>query len=252
MKKKCLLILIFSLFLFKMYAGTYICYVYKGTIGKDSVSFYFQLTRRFSDIKNVDLAAYAVVSFVKNNQPLYFKGIIYKKDNAVDLKYDNQKEIKFTFTNQDKIRGCYFSDGNSKHELVLTKTGKMIDTLYKGKVSPVDILMSASTPNYYLLATYEKNESPYSAQMQKLKIFNKSTNKLFQEIDFTSIPTQTGNVISVIFNNVQIVDYNKDGYDDILIWNKYEKMGSAMYAVFNPAKQKFDLLPELSPYQNKK
>ncbi len=101
-------------------------------------------------------------------------------------------------------------------------------------------MQNASLKEFLLIGIYSRKGRYKDAQMDQLKLVDKKSGKIFQTLDFSSIPTQVGNVITNIFLNVEVGDYDKDGCPDILIWNRIGKMGEPLYAYYNPQKRFFE------------
>ncbi len=247
-------IFLFSIGLFFMMhasAGWFICYVYKGMIGKDSVVLFLQMTPHYSDMENKDLPVHGVYINKKSNEPVSLEGFFYRINNKVQLIHRDQhgkqtQLIEFPFSSPALINGTW-SDSNENKKVSLINTGSMIDTLYMDSTKPIDILMDTSLKDAYLVGIYsrEVSGSNNSAKMDKLKVIDKKTGKLAQEIDLSDLDFECGNVFTILFKNVQLRDYNKDGYPDLLIWQKAGKMGSAFYALYDPKKKKFIVRTDL-------
>ncbi len=250
--RKIIFLLFVLVFFSNSYGGWFICYSYKGLIGKDSVVFYMQLSRHWSDMKNKDLPVYAVYMNPKNNEPISLEGVWVRSNQHIRLAHMNKfgkptENMEFVFSAPNQLNGV-LTNTNEKKIVSLVNTGNMIDTSYiVSTVKPIAILMDTSLPNAYLIGDYSLDPSSGSdrASMRNLKIINKQTNRLIQQLDFSGLDFECGNVITILFKNVKLMDYNKDGYPDLEIWKDRGKMGSAFYALYDPKKKQFVMHPEI-------
>lgn len=139
--------------------------------------------------------------------------------------------------------------------LELEKTGELIDTVASAKIDPIDIIQSASLKDKYLVGVYSKKAIGKQAVMRKLKIIDKVTNKVTQEIDFEKVKTASGNVWTIIYGNTIVDDLNNDGIKDITVWNDVGKRGGYLYITYDPKKKEYVLNPtpeadEITPARN--
>lgn len=77
--------------------------------------------------------------------------------------------------------------------------------------------------------------------MNKLKIIRKSDNSIFQILDFSKIETPTGNLMTVIYDNIINVNIKTK---ILIISNNIGRVGGYITVNFNPKTKKFDIDPE--------
>lgn len=75
--------------------------------------------------------------------------------------------------------------------------------------------------------------------MTDLKIISKKTNQTFQTLNFDAVETPTGNLMTIIFDNVSI---NKT--KAFIIYNSYGRVGGYLVVNYNSSKNRFLLNPE--------
>ncbi len=75
--------------------------------------------------------------------------------------------------------------------------------------------------------------------MRELKIIDKETNKAFQIFNFEHIETPTGNVMTIIYDNITIGKGN-----DFLISNQIGRVVGYLNVNFNIKNKQFVLNPE--------
>ena len=75
--------------------------------------------------------------------------------------------------------------------------------------------------------------------MRELKIINKETNETFQTLNFEPIETPTGNVMTIIYDNIMTGKGN-----DFLISNQIGRVGGYLNVNFNIKNKQFVLNPE--------
>lgn len=227
-------------------AGWYTCYTFKGVIGTYPIHLSIQLLPGYSgnpkamNIKGV----YVYDTF---NNPIELDGLLETGNHAVIKELaGKQPAAVFDFIlSGNSIKGSWRSLKTGKSlPLQLEKTGELVDTTDASVIPPIEILQSASLKNKYLVGVYSKTALESRAHMDKLKIIDKATNIVFQEIDFSKVETATGNVWTIIYGNTMVEDSNKDGYPDITVWNNIGKMGGYLYITGNPATGRFTLNPE--------
>lgn len=118
---------------------------------------------------------------------------------------------------------------------------KLIDTSETNQFTSIEILQANSLPDFYFVGDYSKINGEDRAQMDKLKIINKKDNAVFQTIDFLKINTQTGNVMTRIFDNVEVINKNTK---ELNVSNNIGKMGGYLIITFDSKTRKFKLNPE--------
>ena len=193
------------------------------------------------------------------NEPIALNGILNDRTHAVLKETINNQPnamLDFLFYG-NKIKGNWMSLKTIQPEtLELEKTGELIDTVATSKISAIEILQTASLKDKYLVGVYTKKANAQKASMNKLKIIDKQTNKVSQEIDLSKVKTASGNVWTIIYGNTLVDDIDNDGNKDITVWNDIGKRGGYLYIVYDPKKQQFKLNPtpeadEIMPAKNK-
>lgn len=243
-----ILLTVFVLSLFnKVNAGTHICYVYKGVIGSDPVVFNIQIEESYS--KANLLKVNGVYIYQKENSPIPLAGILDLARRKLVLQEiiggKNRAILNLTFS-EKLMTGIRKKTNSTLSQIInLQETSSLIDTAAfdNTKVTGVEIIQDTSLKNYLLVGVYSKMDRYYDAEMDQLKLIDKKTGKPFQIIDLTSIEDPSGVQIENIFKNVEISDHNKDGYNDVAIWNKSGKYGSRLYAYYNQTLKKYQLDP---------
>jgi len=258
MKKSILSLLLCLLFAGTSHAGWYVCYNFKGKIGDRPIHLSIQLLRGYGD--NPDAITVKGVYMYDNlNEPIPIHGILNERTHMV-LKetINNQPNAMMDFLFYgNKMKGTWMSLKNNMtpETLELEKTGELIDTVASVKIDPIDIIQSASLKDKYLVGVYSKKAIGKQAVMRKLKIIDKVTNKVTQEIDFEKVKTASGNVWTIIYGNTIVDDINNDGIKDITVWNDVGKRGGYLYITFDPKKKEYVLNPtpeadEITPAKN--
>jgi hypothetical protein len=258
MKKSILTLFVCLLMAGTTQAGWYVCYNYKGKIGNRPIRLSLQLLRGFGEDKEA-ITVKGVYMFDNVNEPIVLNGILNEKTHIV-LKetVNNQPNAMMDFLFYgNKIKGTWMNLKNMQPEaLELEKTGELIDTLAANKVATIDIMQSASLKDKYLVGVYSKKANTDKAVMNKLKIIDKHTNKVSQEIDLSKVKTASGNVWTIIYGNTLVDDIDNDGKPDITVWNDIGKRGGYLYIQYDAKKQEYILNPvpeadEITPAKNK-
>lgn len=80
--------------------------------------------------------------------------------------------------------------------------------------------------------------------MDRLEIVRKKDNSIFQTIDFSKIESPTGNVFTIIYANIPMVDTKTNLFQ---VSNDIGRTGGLLTVTFNAKTQKFKLnpIPEL-------
>lgn len=250
MLNKIILVILSVLLFNKGNAGTHICYIYKGMIGSDSILLNLQLENLPPTKKSHMLNVNGVYIYKKNNLPITLLGSLDLLNKELVLKEviggKNIAVLKMGFS--EKLMTGNRIKTNSTHSqfVRLCETANLIDTAaFSNKIlSGVEIIQDTSLKNYLLVGVYSKMLRYYDAEMDQIKLIDKKTGNVFQIIDLSSVDTPSGVVIENIFKNVEIIDHNKDGYDDIAIWNNAGKWKSHIYIYYNPLLKKFELNPK--------
>lgn len=239
------MLLLCLLFAGTTHAGWYVCYNFKGKIGDRPIHLSLQLLRGYGDDKEA-ITVKGVYMYDNINEPIPLNGILNDRTHIV-LKetINNQPNAMMDFLFYgSKIKGTWMNlKTMSPEPLVLEKTGELIDTITDAKINPVEIIQTASLKDKYLVGVYSKKTIGKKANMRKLKIVDKITNKTLQEIDFEKVKTASGNVWTIIYGNAIVDDIDGDGHKDITVWNDVGSRGGYLYIMYDPKKKEFKLNP---------
>jgi hypothetical protein len=229
-----------------VYAGWYACYNYKGTIDKYPITLSIQVNEGyFGEKAKKDFNIIGVYKYDKQNSPIRLEGKMNEKDNTVMLYEIHQNQqtavLEFVFSEQE-CTGTWkaVSDKNAL-ALHLHFVSKLIDTVPENQAENIEILQMNALKDFYFTGIYSKKEGQDKAQMDYLQIIRKKDNVLFQTIDFSAIETTTGNVSTIIYENVEITDLKTKS---VTVWNNIGKMGGYLTIRFNAKTQKFKLNPK--------
>ncbi|MGJ8659994.1 MAG: hypothetical protein ACSHWV_09070 [Cellulophaga fucicola] len=241
MKQKYLLLITVFLILglTKSYAGWYQCYTYEGTIGKYPITLSIQITEGyFGEKDKKEFTINGVYKYDKYNNPIKLIGTL--KNNRVKLyeNYADKESAILEFEFSEKFSKGYWTDLKSKKTLPLNLTyvSKLIDTSEDESFKNVEILQLNSLKDYYFIGIYSKEQSTHKAYMSKIKIIKKQDNSVFQVIDFNDLDYSVGNVITVIYQNIEINDLINSKLD---IWCDVGRMGGWFTLSFSKEKNKF-------------
>jgi hypothetical protein len=247
MTKRILTILLFLLHagMTNVYAGWYECYNFKGTIDKHPITLSLQVKQGYFGGKDKkDFNIIGVYKYDNRNSPIRLEGKMNNKDNKI-LLYEianNKHSAVFEFNfSEIESNGTWKSLLTNKAMLLhLHYVSKLIDTLKDNQFANIEILQANSLTDFYFVGDYSKKDGEDRAQMNNLKIIRKKDNVVFQTIDFSTIETFTGNVMTRIFDNVEIADPIKK---EITVSNDIGRMGGYLIITFNSKSQKFKLNP---------
>ncbi|BFM45331.1 hypothetical protein CFS9_39720 [Flavobacterium sp. CFS9] len=243
MKKSILSILIFIIIVTKTYAGWYECFSYKGKIDKYPISLSFQIKEGYFGAKNKKhLNLIGVYKYDKRNTPIRLEGVIdFKKNKILLYEISNEKytaRFEFEFS-KEKCVGVWTNLSTNQHlSLELINTSVLIDQTEENEFNDIEILQAGSLTEFYFIGIYSKKKNSDQTQMDKLKIINKNDNTVFQTIDFSKIKTVTGNIRTIIFDNVEVTGNKKK---ELIVWNDIGRMGGYLTIKFNVKTNKFKL-----------
>ncbi|MBS7256310.1 hypothetical protein [Flavobacterium branchiicola] len=245
MNKKIVTVLAFLLVITNSYAGWYECFGYKGKIDKYPISLSFQIKEGYFGEKNKkNFNLIGVYKYESHNNPIRLEGKLDFKKNKVLLYEINNGKYTATFEfefSKDKSVGVWTNLATNKQlSLELSNTSILIDQIEENEFNNIEILQAASFTEFYFIGEYSKKENYDKAQMDRLKIINKKDNTVFQIIDFSKIKTLTGNIMTIIFDNVEIIDTKKKQF---IVWNDVGRMGGYLTITFNSKTKKFKLDP---------
>jgi hypothetical protein len=248
MIKKIFAVLLFllSFGLTKVYAGWYECYNFKGTIDKYPITLSLQVRQGYfgeNDKKNYNIIG--IYKYDKHNDPIRLEGKINFENNK-GLLYeisDNKHAAVFEFDfSKIKCDGVWRNLSTNKTlPLHLNFVSQLIDTLEESQFAKIEILQAISLTDFYFVGEYLKVVGVDRAEMNKLKIIRKKDNVIFQTIDFSKVKSQTGNVMTIIFDNVAIIDVKTMEFN---VSNNIGRIGGFLTVHFNAKTQKFKLNPK--------
>jgi len=228
----------------KAHAGWYECYNFKGTIDNYSISFSIQVRDGYygeQDKKHFNLQG--VYKYDKFNEPIKLVGQLNPKTNKVFLYEINNKQDTAIFSfdlSETVINGTWTSSKKKSITLKLTFVSKLIDTSETIQFKDVQILQSNSLSEFYFVGVYSKTTDDNRAKMDKLLILKKKGNTLFQTIDFVKVETRTGNVMTIIFDNLEIADVKSK---KLRVSNDIGRLGGYLTIRYNLKAKKFVLNP---------
>jgi hypothetical protein len=246
MIKMSVLLVLLSIGLSPVYAGWYQCYNFKGSIDKYPVTFSIQVKPGyFGEKEKKHYNIIGVYKYDNHNQPIRLEGKIDFTTNKALLYEINNNRYTASFTfdfSVTSITGTWKNlHNNSTLPLTLQYVSQLVDTAESDQFSGIEILQAASLKDFYFTGLYTKKAGDDRAQMTELNIINKKDNTVFQAIDLLLVETQTGNVATILFDNVYITD---DKAKKILVLNNTGRVGGYVIIYFDPKTKKFVLNPE--------
>ncbi|MCL5244457.1 hypothetical protein M4I21_01465 [Cellulophaga sp. 20_2_10] len=248
MKKKFLLLstVFLILGLTKSYGGWYQCYNYEGKIGEYPITLSIQITEGyFGEEDKKEFTINGVYKYDKYNNPIKLIGSL--KNNRIKLyeNYNDKESAILEFEFLEKISKGYWTDLKSKKTLPLNLTyvSKLTDKSEDASFENVEILQLHSLKDYYFIGVYSKEQDANRVYMSKLKIIKKRDNSIFQMIDFNDLDYSVGNVITIIYQNIEINDLVNNKLD---LWCDVGRMGGWFTLSFSNEKNKFSSNYELN------
>jgi hypothetical protein len=251
--KKLNLTSFFILFAFaKASAGWYVCYNYTGTIdNKFPIHLSIQIENDWGHPKKIR-NVFGVYVYDNHNNPIKLEGTL-TDGKALELYEFEAKTKSAVFKFDLSLEECMGSWQNLKtkksHSLSLKKAGYLYDDdgtipypVLGFKMESVDILQSESLENFYFIGVYTNDEQLHTARMYQLEIRRKKDNAIFQTIDFSKLDFAVGNIMTIIFDNIEVQSKQK------FIVTYHDSMkGSNLVIKFNPKTKKFKLNPNPEP-----
>ncbi len=231
----------------KANAGWYECYNFKGSVAQYPVTFSVQLLRGgyFGEPGKKDFNMVGVYKYDKHNKPIRLEGKLNLRTQEMmlyEMNGEKQSAVLKICLCSNTCEGTW-TDLVSKKTLPLklTRTTVLTDTAAESACKNVEMLQAYTFLDYYFTGIYSKATGSDRAQMDKLNIIRKLDNTVYQVIDLTQIETTSGNVRTIIYDNVEVPDGAKTSF---LIWNDIGRMGGYLYVNYNPKTGKFKLNPE--------
>jgi hypothetical protein len=228
------------------YAGWYNCYTFSGKIGPYNISLSFQIIPGYfgeKDKKEFNISG--VYKYDNRNTPIKIEGRQAENNGHIIL-YETvagkrSASLDFIFKEQ-KCTGTWTNLQSEKTlpvqlELITTLT----DTSSAANFKNISILQAASLQNFYFEGIYNKKAGEDRASMSALKIIRKKDNVVFQTLDLAIIKTATGNIATVIFDNVEIGNNDPNNF---VVWTDVGRMGGLLTVKYDALKKKFVLHPK--------
>lgn len=227
-----------------VYAGWYACYNYKGTIDRYPVTFSIQFIEGYFGRKK----AYNVVGiyqYDRHNTPIRLAGTIKHSTGKVIL-YEMQGDKEtatLEFELSAKAAKGSWTDRVTKKalSLQLNLVSQLTDTSEANTFEGLEVLQGNSLPEYYFIGVYSRPNNESRAQMDRLKIVQKKDNAVFQVIDFSKVETTTGNVMTIIYDNVEVVNKKTK---KLHVWNNIGRVGGYLTLTYDIKQGRFKLNPE--------
>ncbi len=203
---------------------------YSGFVGKFPIR---MVTNIYSDG-----AANATYLYDNFDEPIKISGKLYKNKLTLYEK-DVQKIARaaLTFDNFDakttNLTGVWTNVKTGEKLDITLKKDFEIDTGEGIEYTGREIIQSDSLPDKYFTVVVSKTKDDYYGRAAAVKIFEKKTDRLIQQIDFEG--NQRG------AESVSIGDYNFDGIQDFSVFeSSYAGANtSSLYFLYNPKTKKF-------------
>ena len=236
-----ILLLFFFLIAVKGFAGWYEVYNFTGKIDKFPVTFSLQVrSGYFGESEKKDNNVIGVYKYDKFNNPIRLEGKFDQKNNRIEVyELDAKDKISATFSLILKSKTLSGTWKNNQKQLNVTLQLKdKLSDLANEQYQNIEILQYQTLKDYYFVGIYKKDSKSKDAVMRDLKIINKKTNQTFQTLNFDAVETPTGNLMTIIFDNV-----SADITNDFIIFNSYTRVGGYLMVKYNSAKKRFVLNP---------
>lgn len=227
---------------FTCQANGYQCYNYTGTVGKASINLSYQITPDyFGEAAKKNFNVNGVYSYTQYNTPIRLEGILDANQQTITL-YEMNKEQRtatFILSLQDqKISGTWAKVGTTTSLPVqLQLTTSLNDTQLDTPTVVTEIPQFDSLPDYYFVGVYTKKAGATQAEMTALKIMRKKDHHLFQEISFTDATVPTGNLMTVIYDQIEVTSPKAKNFT---VANQYGRTGGYWNIVWNTQTQRFE------------
>lgn len=179
----------------------------------------------------------AVYVYSKFDDPIEINGELKQKKLTLHEKDNNKNKATLVFNNFDrksnKLEGTW-TDLNSNKQLKISLTKNFdIDCGDNIEWAAREIIQPVSLRDKYFKLVISKTKDNYYANVTGVKIFEKKTDKLIQQID---LECQLWGL-----NNINVGDYNFDGIDDFSVFEQ-SYVGpntSSIYFIFNQKTNKY-------------
>jgi hypothetical protein len=236
------LILIYILWgVTQLHAGWYEVYSFKGMIaGKYPIELLIQTKDTYSSKNKKIYDLVGIYKYDKFNTPIALEGKIDNGEIELYVVKNKKKVEKFSFSFSKKESIGTWTNLKSKKSMPLSlEYVNTLDDRERKAFNNVEILQKMTLKDYYFVGVYMLEEDSYpSSRMSSLKIINKKTDKLFQEIDFTSYDVPVGNIMTIIFDHIEYVDL-KNKMTKFQLWNGMGRMGGLFTFYWDSKSRKF-------------
>jgi hypothetical protein len=189
-------------------AGWYECYNFSGTIDKSPITLSLQIRAGYFGEK--EKRHFNVIGLYKYDRvgvPVRLEGVRNTANDKVVL-YELRGEkrtatFEFVFSENEAAGSWKNLSTNEERPLNLKFVSGLTDTATENQFAGIEILLADSLKDFYFVGVYSKNREQEDAEMKRLKIFRKKDGSLFQTLDLSAAETPAGNLMTVIFDNVE-------------------------------------------------
>jgi hypothetical protein len=239
------LIILLAFSFIKANAGWYECYNFSGTIGKSPITLFIQMREGyFGEKDKKDFNVIGVYKYDRIRAPVRLEGKRNLSNNKIVLYEVTSKKqtatFEFDFSESESVGFWKNLLTDQKLPLNLKYVSKLTDTTAENQFTNVEILQADSLKDFYFIGVYSKNKNQADAEMTELKIIRKKDDTLFQTLNFYKVTTATGNLMTVIFDNVQANNKSKN----FIISNKVGRVGGYLTVNYSLKKKRFVLNPK--------
>jgi len=226
----------------KSFAGWYDIYNYTGYIDRYPITLSFQLKEGyFGEPAKKSYNIIGIYKYDKFNSPIRLEGVFNQSTHEIKLnEIGSFDKISATFSlhfSSLQLSGSW-SGGKSRLAVKLNLANRLSD-LAAEAFDNIQILQYSSLRDYYFIGIYAKKTEARNAGMTTLKIIKKADNKIFQTLHFESVETPTGNLMTIIYDNITTGKGN-----NFIISNQIGRVGGYLSVDFNPKSKRFILNPE--------
>lgn len=232
----------------KLYAGWYECYNFKGTIANYPITLSLQVRQGFFGEKDKkDFNLLGVYKYDKHNKPIKLEGKLQGQKVLLYELDSNKYTAIFSFTlTETECNGIWTNElSKNKLNVHLTFISKLVDTSESTQFKNIEILQSNSLKDYYFIGIYSKISGADHTKMNKLTIRKKTDSSIFQTLDFSKVESETGNVMTIIYDNVEITNSKTN---EFTISNREGRIGSYLIVKYSKKNKRFKL--DTTPYSN--
>lgn len=227
------IILIFN----KLYAGMYEVYNYKGYIGNEAI----YLTYQIMDDSETKKEIKGLYKYEKDNNPLKISGFINKTKNEILIyKFTDTKKENSIFElhiDNNYLEGIWSDLNEFKKLSVSLELESTLNDVNKNYIfENIEVLQTNSLKDFYFVCSYFNKINISSAQIDTIRIINKKTNKIFQEISLSDYEQSFGNLMTIIYDNIDNVDSINNSF---LLWGDIGRMGGYIEIKYNEKLNKF-------------